>query len=167
MGLKRKDLELLISDSIENRDSIIDSIMAKYGEEINTQKARVTELEQSLEEAKKSTEKYADYEELKKKNTEYEEKITGYETEKRNNSYKDVLKKLKYDSEFIDESLINKIGVEGDFEKNAQKFIEEHPKYAEVVNTREKGFQYEGGNQDFTGTSSVDYYNYLKEKNKK
>lgn len=169
--MKRADLAALIPD-VDNKDEIVNQIMAMNGKDINELKAKHIEFEDKIKELELSNaEKLKEYEDFKTSVADYEElknKNEIYVKEKQNNEYFNILRKLNFDNDFIDEDIFKKIPQGEDFETKAKEFLENHPKYsAEDYQKQDKMF----GNKrkptiNFETASDVEILQYLKENNK-
>lgn len=168
--MKRADLEAKLQ-GVENKDDIINYVMAEYGKSVNELKAENEALKSKNFDGEKAFNEYKesvkDYDEVKKLNEELQGKLGKYTTEKENQEYYKVLKKVGFDDEFIDETIFNKIPKGEDFEKKAVEFLKEKPKYAaDNYETHHGSFEYKAGEQtDTSNMTDSELYDYLKKLN--
>ena len=152
MALKRSDLESLLQ-GVENKDDIINKIMAEHGKSINELKAENETLKAENETLKGQVldktneynalvEKTKDYDSMKQSNEELNKTISSFKAKEENQKYYSVLKELGYNEEFIDETIFNKVqkgeNIET-FKANATEFLKAKPMY------RGESFQKQGG----------------------
>lgn len=176
MALKRTDLDKLLQ-GVENKDDIINTIMAEHGKSINELKAENETLKGQIldktNEYNNLVEKTKDYDTMKQSNEDLNNQITALKSKEENQKYYSVLKELGYNEEFIDENIFNKVqkGESIDqFKSNATNFLKEKPMY------KAEGFQHRQGThssgtygggasekiENFEGMSDAEVYAALK-----
>lgn len=175
MAIKRSELEKKL-EGVENKEDIINYVMAENGNSINAANAKYEELKTQYDELNAQFEDHkkatGDYETIKKSRDDLQKEIDGYKAKEANKAYFDKLNSLGFDSTFVDEDIfkrIPKVENDGDlkkWEENAKKFLAEHPKFKNEPVVNQSGFSFKGSNDPDNPMSDEEMLKQLRDSNK-
>ena len=175
MAIKRSELEKKL-EGVENKEDIINYVMAENGNSINAANAKYEELKTKYDELNAQFEDHkkatGDYETIKKSRDDLQKEIDGYKAKEADKAYFDKLNALGFDSTFVDEDIfkrIPKVENDGDlkkWEENAKKFLADNPKFKNEAVVHQGGFNFQGSNDPDHPQNDEELLKQLKEAHK-
>ena len=175
MAIKRSELEKKL-EGVENKEDIINYVMAENGNSINAANAKYEELKTQYDELNAQFEDHkkatGDYETIKKSRDDLQKEVDGFKAKEADKAYFDKMNALGFDSTFVDEDIfkrIPKVENDGDlkkWEENAKKFLADNPKFKNEAVVHQGGFNFQGSNDPDHPQSDEELLKQLKEDHK-